>query len=276
MGDGSISVGPGCEPGAGVRMAKYGAVLITGASSGIGRALADACAAPGVTLHLCGRDAARLEATAAACRARGATVLPAVLDIGDAAGMRAWIGGAGRLDLVVANAGIAAGNADGALETPAQTRQIFDVNVTGMLNTVLPAREVLLAQAPGADGWRGRIAVVASVVAFVATPHAPAYAASKAAVDRWTVGIAHTARQQGVLVTSVCPGFVRTNMTAGNKFKMPGLMDAEQAAAIILRAVRKGRTRITFPWYMGVIGRLTALLPPRLFAAIASRHVAGK
>jgi short-subunit dehydrogenase len=254
-------------------MAEYGSVLITGASSGLGRALAEACATPGATLHLAGRDAARLEEAAAACRTRGATVHATVLDVGDAAGMQAWISGAGRLDLVIANAGISAGNADGSLETPEQTRRIFDINLTGMLNTVLPARDALLAQTPGADGWRGRIAVVASVVAFVATPHAPAYAASKAAVDRWTVGIAHAARRQGVLVTSVCPGFVRTPMTAHNTFPMPGLMDADRAAQIILRAVRKGRTRITFPWYMGVIGRLTALLPPRLFAAIAARHV---
>lgn len=254
-------------------MPGFTTVLITGASSGIGRALAEACAAPGVTLHLSGRDAARLEATATACRARGATVHPAVLDVADAAAMRTWIADAGHLDLVIANAGISAGNADGTPESPAQIRQIFDINVNGMLNTVLPAREAMLAQPRGENGWRGRIAVVASVVAFVATPHTPAYAASKAAVDRWTVGVAHTARKQGVLVTSVCPGFVRSKMTEKNTFKMPGLMDAEDAAKIILRAVRRGRTRITFPWYMGVIGRLTALLPPRLFAAIAARHV---
>ncbi len=254
-------------------MAGFTSVLITGASSGIGRALAEACAAPGVTLHVSGRDGARLGAAAAACQAKGATVHLAVLDVGEEAAMAAWIAGAGRLDLVIANAGISAGNPDGVPESPAQIRQLFDVNLTGMLNTVLPARAALLAQPPGADGWRGRIAVVASVVAFVATPHAPAYAASKAAVDRWVVGIAHTAREQGVLVTSVCPGFVRSPMTAKNNYPMPGLMDADRAAQIILRAVRKGRTRITFPWYMGVIGRLTALLPPRLFAAIAARHV---
>ncbi len=254
-------------------MAGFTSVLITGASSGIGRALAEACAAPGVTLHLSGRDMMRLEDTAAVCRARGATVHPVVLDVCDAAAMAAWIGGAGRVDLVIANAGISAGNADGSLETDAQTRLVLATNITGMLNTVLPARAAMLAQPQQENGWRGRIAVVASVVAFVATPHAPAYAASKAAVDRWTVGIAHTARRQGVLVTSVCPGFVRSRMTGNNDFPMPGLMDAEDAAKIILRAVQKGRTRITFPWYMGVIGRLTALLPPRLFAMLADRHV---
>lgn len=257
-------------------MARFVTVLITGASSGIGRALAEACAGPDVTLHLSGRDEMRLEGVATACRARGAAVHPAVLDVADEAAMQAWITGIGRLDLVIANAGVSAGNADGIPESPAQIREIFDINLNGVLNTVLPARQFMLAQPRGENGWRGRIAVVASVVAFVAfvaTPHAPAYAASKAAVDRWAVGIAHTARQQGVLVTSVCPGFIRSPITEKNTFKMPGLMGADQAGRIILRAVQRGRTRITFPWYMGVIGRLTALLPPRLFAAIAARHV---
>ena len=255
-------------------MADNRSILITGASSGIGQALAEACAAPGTILHLSGRDAARLEMVAAGCRAKGAEVWPRVLDVCDETGMATWIAGVRRLDLVVANAGISAGNHDGSPETPAQTRKIFAVNLDGVLNTVLPARAKLTAQSVGADGWRGRIAVVASMVAFVATPYAPAYAASKAAVDRWVVGIAHGARADGVLVSSICPGFVRSPMTARNRFSMPGLTDADRAAEIILRGVARGRTRVTFPWYLGVIGRLAALLPPRLFAAITARYVA--
>ena len=138
-------------------------------------------AAPGVTLHLSGRDAARLEAAAQACRARGAAVQARVLDVRDAAAMAAWIAGAGRLDLVVANAGISAGTGGGRPESAAQTRAVFAANLDGMLNTVLPALAVMQAQAPGPDGVRGRIAVVASIAAFVPAPGAPAYCASKAA-----------------------------------------------------------------------------------------------
>ncbi|MFM8617041.1 MAG: SDR family NAD(P)-dependent oxidoreductase, partial [Alphaproteobacteria bacterium] len=159
-------------------------VLITGASSGLGRALAEACAAPGVVLHLSGRDAGRLEVAASACRAKGAEVRPRVLDVCDAAAMAGWIAGVGRLDLVIANAGISAGTG-GVTEPAAQARRIFEVNVTGVLNTALPALEVMAAQSPGADGLRGRVAVVASVAAFVAAPGAPAYCATKAAVQRW-------------------------------------------------------------------------------------------
>ena len=149
-----------------------------------------ACAAPGVGLHLCGRDAARLEATAAACRARKAAVQALVLDVCDEAAMAAWIAGAGRLDLVVANAGISAGTGRGGTESAAQARAVFAANLDGMLNTMLPALTAMRAQAPGPDGVRGRIAVVASIAGFVPAPGAPAYCASKAAADAWTVAAA--------------------------------------------------------------------------------------
>ncbi|MEJ0018269.1 MAG: SDR family NAD(P)-dependent oxidoreductase [Acetobacteraceae bacterium] len=100
-----------------------------------------------------------------------------------------------------------------------------------MLNTVLPAMAAMAGQPPGADGVRGRIAVIASIAAFAATPWAPSYAASKAAADLWTVGSAPAALRRGVVLTSVCPGYIRTAMTAGNRLPMPGLMDAGRAAA---------------------------------------------
>jgi short-subunit dehydrogenase len=245
--------------------------LITGASSGLGRALALARAAPGASLHLSGRDAARLAETAAACRARGAEVREAVLDVRDGPAMAAWIAAAGRIDLLVANAGISAGTGDNRPENAAQARAILAVNLDGMLNTVLPALEAMAAQSPGADGLRGRIAVVASIAAFVPAPGAPAYCASKAAADTWTVATAASARRQGIALTSVCPGYVRTAMTRGNRFPMPGLMDADRAAGIILRGIAAGRRRVVFPWWMGALSRLAGLMPPAWSGALLSR-----
>ena len=242
-------------------MTQFASVLITGASSGIGAALAAACARPGAVLHLSGRNAERLEEVAAACRARGAEMQARVLDVADRDAMAAWIEGAGYLDLVVANAGISAGTGNGRPESEAQARAIFDVNLGGVLNTVLPALAAMEKQPEGVDGWRGRIAVVASVAAFVPAPGAPAYCASKAAVDAWTVGTATMARRQGVLMTSICPGYVRTAMTARNRFPMPGLMGADRAAGIILRGLSRGARRIVFPWWMGLAARIVGLLP---------------
>jgi short-subunit dehydrogenase len=245
-------------------MQHINSVLITGASSGIGRALALECAGSGTTLHLSGRDPARLEATVRECRARGAEARASVLDVRDAAAMADWIAGAGRLDLVVANAGIGAGIEDGRPEPAAQVRAIFATNLDGVLNTVLPALAAMAAQPAGPGGVRGRIAVIASIAGFIPAPAAPSYCAAKSAADAWTVATAHAARGQGVWLTSVCPGYIRTAMTAANRFPMPGLMDADRAARIMLRGVLAGRVRVTFPWWLALAARAAALLPPRL------------
>jgi short-subunit dehydrogenase len=247
--------------------------LITGASSGIGAALAVALATPGVTLHLSGRNAARLEAVAQTCRGRGVVVTTTALDVRDADAMAAWISGAGHLDLVVANAGISGRSHEGGAESWDQTRALFETNLGGVLNTVLPAMAVMAKQPPpGASGVRGRIAVIASIAAFMASPDSSAYCASKAAVDSWIVASAPEARQRGIVLTSICPGFIRTAMTAGYRFPMPGLMDADRAALIILRGVAAGRVRVVFPWWMGLAARIAGLLPQRMLAAVVSRR----
>ena len=249
-------------------MREINTALITGASSGIGAALALALARPGAVLHLSGRDPARLGALAEACRARGAAVYDRVIDVCDAPAMQAWIEHSAPLDLAIANAGIGAGSDDGAPEAPAQVRAVFATNLDGALNTVLPALTRMRSQPPGPDGVRGRIAVIASIAAFVPAPNASSYSASKAALDNWTVGSAHNAARHGVMLTSVCPGYIRTAMTSRNRFPMPGLMDADRAAAIILRGVLAGRRRVAFPWWMAALARLVGALPPALSGSI--------
>lgn len=250
-------------------------VLITGASSGIGAGLAQALAAPGITLHLGGRDAARLQAIAVNCRARGAEVMIRPVSVTDAVAMRGWITQAAPLDLVIANAGISAGTA-GMVESAEQTRAIFATNLDGVLNTVLPAVAVMAAQKPDAAGVRGRIAAVASIAAFIPGAMAPAYCASKAAVDHWMMGAAPSMQAQGILLTSLCPGFIETPMTAGNDFPMPGLMSPARAAGLMLRGIRAGRRRVAFPWWLAAAARLSALAPPRLRERLSARLPAKK
>jgi NAD(P)-dependent dehydrogenase (short-subunit alcohol dehydrogenase family) len=249
-------------------------VLLTGASSGLGRALALALADPGVTLHLGGRDDARLQAVAAECEAKGATTRPRALSVTDTAAMKGWIDSAGPLDLVIANAGISGGTGGkggGTVENEAQTRAIFATNLDGMLNTALPAMAVIALQPPDAAGVRGRIAVVGSIAGFLPGQGAPAYCASKAAVDSWVVGTAPSARSQGIRMTSLCPGFITTPMTATNTFPMPGIMSADRAAALMLRAIRLDMTRYAFPGWIATSARLAALLPADWREAVARR-----
>ncbi|WP_040612560.1 SDR family NAD(P)-dependent oxidoreductase [Teichococcus cervicalis] len=245
-------------------------IAITGASSGLGRALAEASAAPGVTLHLAGRDAGRLDASAEACRARGATVAATRLDVRDAAACADWVAGMDGLDLLIANAGISGGTG-GVAEPGPQVRAIFDTNVQGVLNTALPALEKMAGQAPGADGVRGRVAVIASVAAFVAAPGAAAYCASKAAVQRWAEAADATERHRGLRLHAVCPGYVRTAMTAVNEFPMPFMLSPEEAARRTLEGIRRGRTRIAYPFPTYAMARLAGAMPLSLRAFIAAR-----
>lgn len=243
------------------------AILITGASSGLGEAMARHYAAPGITLFLSGRDPARLEAVAAAAREAGAEVLAQVLDVTDKAAVAAWTQACDDhrpLDLVVANAGISGGTA-GGVEGGEQTRAIFAVNVDGVFNTVLPAVALMRARR-----W-GQIAIVSSLASFRGMPGAPAYCASKAAVRVWGEGLRGELARDGIRVSVICPGFVTTRMTAVNDFRMPFLMDSARAARIMADGLARDRGRISYPWPMAALSWLGAALPDRVMDWLARR-----
>ncbi len=241
-------------------------ILITGASGGLGAALARAYAAPGVFLALTGRNEARLEAAAESCRGHGAEVATAGIDVVDAAALAAWIVEIDErhpLDLVIANAGISGGTAGG--EGAAQTRLIFAVNVDGALNTVLPAIPRMQARR------RGQIALMSSLAAFRALPGSPAYSASKAAVRFWGEALRGVLARDGIGVSVICPGYVRTPMTDINPYPMPMLMDAGAAAARIKRRLARNRARIAFPLPMYALVWLLGALPPALTDPLFAR-----
>ena len=235
-------------------------ILITGASSGIGAALAQEYAAPGMSLALSGRDANRLSEVAEACRTAGATVDTEILDVADASAMDAWVAATDAerpLDLVVANAGISGGTA-GGVESDDQVRAIFRTNVDGVLNTVHSAADLMRKRGGG------QIAVVSSLAAFRGYPSAPAYSASKAAIRVYGEALRGALAADGINVTVVCPGYIRSRMTAANDFPMPMLMDADRAARIIRRGLAKNRARIAFPWPVYAVAWMLGALPPWL------------
>lgn len=239
-------------------------ILITGASSGIGEALALAYAAPGVFLALTGRDKARTGAVAASCRAQGARVLAETVDAVDAAAMADFVARAHAerpLDLVFANAGISAGTG-GKGESGEQARRIFAVNVGGVVNTVAPAVERMKAKPRAGATPRGQIAIMSSLAGFRGFPGAPAYCASKAAVKVWGEALRGDLHRHGIEVSVICPGYVRTAMTADNKFRMPLIIDAGRAADIMRRGLARNRARIAFPRRFHVMVSLIAALPP--------------
>ena len=235
-------------------------ILITGASSGIGAALALAYADNGVRLLLTGRDAARLAEIESACSARGAQVETATIDVTDRAAMAALLSAADArapFDLVIANAGIA-GSTESGFEPEAQLRAITDVNVIGVINTVAPLLPRLI------ERRRGQIVLVSSLAGFRGMAGAPAYCASKAWDRVYGESLRVELAPHGIGVSVICPGFVRSRMTAPNRFPMPFLMDAALAARIIQRGIAANRCRIAFPWPMTAAVWLLNMLPARL------------
>jgi short-subunit dehydrogenase len=248
-------------------------ILITGASSGIGEALALAYAQPGRRLVLGGRSRERLELVAAACRARGADVVTTVVDIIDRGSLERWLVDMDRaapLDLVIANAGVSGGTlarpgARSELESAAQARAILAVNLDGVIATVMAVLPAMIGRR------RGQIAIMSSLASFRGFPGAPAYCASKAAVRVWGEALRPDCRRHGVAINVICPGYIKTPMTAANDFPMPFLMDAERAARIIVDGLARDRARIVFPWRLYAMMKFLTALPEPLIDRIMSR-----
>jgi short-subunit dehydrogenase len=241
-------------------------ILITGASSGIGAALALRYAAPGVFLALSGRNADRLKDVAVLCRAKGSIVFESLIDVKDAPAMVAWIEETDRqypLDLVVANAGISGGTAGVMHHEPMdQVRQIFDTNLYGVINTIQPIIPRMI------NRGCGQVAIISSLAGFRGWPGAPAYSASKGAVRFYGEALRGALSHTGVAVNVICPGFVVSRMTDANQFPMPFLMDTDKAAAVIVGGLSRNRGRIAFPWPTHFASWFLSLLPDWLVQKI--------
>ncbi len=237
-------------------------ILITGASSGIGKALAEHYAADGITLFLGGRNSARLTEIANRCSALGAEVHTWVGDVTDDEGMKQWIVASDEqcpLNLVIANAGVALGAArvEGLHQAAIDS---FDANVVGMFNTVHPALERMSLRRPY-PVKNAQVAVMSSVMGYAGMARSPAYSSSKAAAKHYGQALRGAFRAMGIGVTVICPGYVSTELTSRNTSPMPFVMSAEKAAGIIARGLAKNKARITFPWQMTLLARVVINLP---------------
>ncbi len=232
--------------------------VLTGACGGLGQALARALLAQGAQVALVGLQRDVLDALAATAPGRCAVYTP---DVADAVAMGQvaadWMARAGLPDLVIANAGVAGGFDTGEAADLAVMRRMLEINLLGPATTFQPFVQALRGQTDGHCALVG----VASIAGWRGMPGNGAYCASKGGLIRYLESLRAECRGTALSVHTVSPGYLRTALTAGNRFAMPGLMEPDAAAKALLAAVARGRTHIVLPRRIGWLSRLLACLP---------------
>lgn len=234
-------------------------IVITGASSGIGKGLALQYAREGNALALSGRNHERLAAVAGECARLGASAMAEVIDVCDRSAMEQWLTGLDRLtpiDLVVANAGLMAGTPpSGGIESADDAYETFATNTLGVLNTVQPLLPAMMQRR------RGQIAIMSSLSAFVPLPDSPSYSASKSAVLTYGLSLRTLLAPYGIGVSVICPGYVATPMTVRESGDKPFEMPVERAVGFIDAGLRRNKAVIAFPFAFALATRMHGLLP---------------
>jgi short-subunit dehydrogenase len=243
--------------------------VITGASSGIGGALAKALVREGCKVGLVARRRDKLVSLAEEIHAGGGTAAYAPADVGERAQTVAAIhelaGRLGPVDLLVANAGVGAPTALEPFNVEDQEK-MFRVNMLGVIYAIYAVLPDMLKRR------RGHLAAVSSLGAYKGLPGESAYTASKAAVNTYMEGLRIQLRDRGIAVTTICPGFVSTPMTEVNQFKMPFLLTADEAARRIVGALRRRKKVFNFPWQTALMMKATTWLPDWVIARTMQKY----
>jgi len=237
-------------------------VVITGASSGIGEALARHYAAAGSVLGLISRRPAGTQGLTG-------TVVPYPLDVTDVAALKRaaadFISRFGAPDLVIANAGIGKGSSGEDLRDMELLRRTLDVNVVGLAAT-------LAAFAPSMrQAGRGTLAGICSVAGFRGLAGNGAYSGSKAAAITWLESLRTELHGSGVSVVCICPGYIDTPLTRVNRFRMPFLLDVDEGAKRIARAIARRPRLAVVPWQMALVSMVLRVLPGWIYDRIAAK-----
>jgi len=242
-------------------------VLITGASSGIGRALAVELGRRGARLGLTARRAEELLRVAEEVERAGGEALALPADVRNPEALKdaaervraRW----GRVDVLIANAGMSTTTAGTQLNA-GEAGDVISINVLGVVNSVAAVLPDML------ERRSGQLVAISSLASYRGMPKSGAYSASKAAVSTFFESLRVDLRKSGIDVTVIHPGFIRTPMTAGRKKKLPFLLEVEDAACRIIRAVERRARTYAFPWQLASLVRVIRHMPGRLYDRLAS------
>lgn len=241
--------------------------MITGASSGIGKGIALEIAARGAHLGLLARREDLLNEIIS--EAKGVKAVAAAADVRDVKAVRdaadRFRRELGPIDIMIANAGI--GTADHATRlTPEHAANVIGINVLGAVNSVAAVLPEMVERS------HGRLVAISSLAAYRGLAKSAAYCASKAALSAYFESLRIDLRQRGVGVTTIHPGFIKTDLTAGRNAKMPYLMELDDGVKKIVNAIEKEKKTYAFPWQLATIVRATMMMPPAVYDWIAERN----
>lgn len=242
-------------------------VLLTGASSGIGEALAIAITKQGSIIGLLARREEMLRELANKCEAAGGKARIFACDVVDAEEvqksadkLRAEFG---RIDILIANAGVNGKNEETQKIKPAAVKKVIDINLIGAVNSVGAVLPQML------ERGSGQLVAVSSLAGFRGLPKSAAYCASKAGMTALFESIRIDVQHKGVAVTIIHPGFIKTPLTAGRKNKLPFLMELEDAIPLFLKAIEKQKKFAAFPWQLANFVKLARIFPAWLYDKFA-------
>lgn len=244
-------------------------VMITGASSGIGKGLALELGARGAKLGLVARRQNLLDEMVDAIRLRGAKAFAVAADVRGADAMKAAAdrirAELGPIDVLIANAGIGTTSHISQLD-PHHVANVISINVLGAANSVAAVVPQMV------ERGQGQLVAISSLAAYRGLPKSAAYCASKAAMSAYFESVRIDLRGTGVGVTIIHPGFIKTPLTAGRDAKMPYLMELDEAIPKIVSAIEKGKKSIAFPWQLASVVRAGMFMPAFMYDWIAVRN----
>lgn len=244
-------------------------VLLTGASSGIGEGIALAIAAKGARLGLLARRADMLEDLSRRCVEAGGKAIALPADVRDAAAVAdaaAKMRDAfGRIDMLIANAGIGGNNAETRELEPAAVKKLIDINLLGAANSVHSVLPEML------EAGSGHLVAISSLAGLRGLPKSAAYSASEAGMTAFFESVRLDVQHRGIDVTIIQPGFIKTPLTSGRENKMPFIMELKDSIPLFLNAIEKRRKFAAFPWPLAAFARAGKFMPSWLYDRIAGR-----